>query len=70
MFSYTEHLVEYDNDLLMVYASGLTEDDYWEEYETFEEVDNPESFAEGYAARLRKDGAFVTVIPVDIEQDD
>lgn len=67
---YTEMLVEYDLELLMVYVSGMTIEGYWEEIREFDDVNDPESYAEGYAQRMREDGHFVTVEPVFIEQDD
>lgn len=67
---YTEYLIEYDLELLMVYLSGLTTEGYWEEIREFDDVNDPESFSEGYASRMRDDGLFVTVEPVFIEQDD
>lgn len=67
---YTEYLLEYDMELLMVYLSGLTVEGYWEEIREFDEVNDPESFAEGYASRMRDDGHFVLVEPVFIELED
>lgn len=67
---YTEYLVEYDLELLMVYVSGLTVEGYWEEIREFDDVNDPESYALGYAQRMREDGRFTTVSPVFIEQDD
>lgn len=67
---YSEILVEYDLELLMVYVSGLTPEDFWEEFKEFDDVNDPESFALGYAARVREEGKFVTVEPVYIEIDD
>jgi hypothetical protein len=64
---YTEYLVEYDNDNLVVYVSGLDSDDYWEEIACHDEVDDPESFAEGIREGFKQAGFFVTVIPVEYE---
>jgi len=63
---YREYLIEYDNDALMVYLSGLDEDDFWIFIRQWEDVDNVESFAEGYAESLREQGETVQVIPVEV----
>lgn len=67
---YSEYLIEFDEDLLMVYLSGLTPESYWEELREFDDINDPESFAEGYAQRMRDDGLFVSVVPVLIEYED
>lgn len=67
---YSEYLLEFDEDLLMVYLSGLTPESYWEELREFDDVNDPESFSEGYAQRMRDDGLFVSVVPVLIEYED
>lgn len=58
---YTEYMIEYDADNLVVYFSGLTPDGYWDELACHEDVNNPEEFAEGYAARLRDDKKVVSI---------
>ena len=66
---YLEYFVEYDNEHLLVYVSGLDEDGYWDELRVFEEVDNPESFAHGYVESLKKSGAFASSGQVIYEND-
>ena len=67
---YTEYLIEFDEELLMVYLSGLTPEGYWEELKEWDDVNDPESFAEGAAEAMRLEDKFVTVSPVFIEIDD
>lgn len=63
---YNELLVEYDNDHLVVYISGLTDDDYWEEFDCFDDVNNPEDFAQGIVAMYHKFGYTAKASPVNI----
>jgi hypothetical protein len=67
MNKFREVLVEYDNDNLVVYCSHLDDDDYWIEYDTHTDVDNPESFAHGYAEAIKAFGVTAQVIPVEDE---
>lgn len=67
---YSEFLVEYDLELLMVYISGLTPEGFWEDIRELEDVNDPESFSEGYAQAMRDRGLFVSVVPVLIEYED
>lgn len=67
---YTEYLVEFDNEALVVYVSGLTPDGFWEETNVIDDANNPEEFAEGYAARMREEGWTVQVMKVNIEATD
>ncbi|QIG73051.1 hypothetical protein EVB99_060 [Rhizobium phage RHph_N3_19] len=67
---YSEYIVEYDEELLMVYLSGLTPEGYWEEICDFDDINDPESFAHGYQEALRADGKFCTVMPVLILHED
>ena len=60
MAEYTEYLVEYNNETLMVYLSGLDADGFWNDIANHE-ANNVEEFAEGYAQRLRDEGKFVTI---------
>ena len=64
---YTEYFIEYDLDLLMVYVSGLTTDDFWEEIATFDDVNDPESFAQGLAEGYKLNGHFASIESVIIE---
>jgi len=66
---FTEILVEYDNENLVVYISGLDHDDFWIELDTFEDIDNPESFAHGFCEALKSTGTFASIVPVDYDID-
>lgn len=66
-YNYTEYFVEYDNENLIVYVSGLTKENFWEDVTMFEDVDNPESFAHGYVESLKKSGEFASSGPVVYE---
>lgn len=62
---YTEFAVEYDQANLVVYLVGLTPDGFWDELAVHTDVNNPEEFAEGYAARLRDEKKFVTIQQIE-----
>lgn len=64
---YSEYLVEYDDEHLVVYLSGLDADLYWDEIRTFDEVDNPQDFAQGLQKGLEAKGHFVTITKVIYE---
>ena len=69
MAIYSEYMIEWDDINLVVYVSGLDSDGFWDELYTHDEVNNPEEFAEGYAARMIDQGLFVTIVKVDPELD-
>lgn len=64
---YSEYLIEYDTEALVVYISGLDADLYWDELKVETEVDDPESFAQGIQAGLAVKGIFSTVTKVEYE---
>lgn len=64
--NYTEYLVEYDYTILAVYLSGLDEDGFWTNIENFDEVNEPEDFANGIVAGFRLNGKFAQALSVDI----
>ncbi len=64
---YLEYFVEYDNENLLVYISGLDEDGFWEEIGIYDEVDDPESFAHGFSNSLIHNGKFSSVGPVEYD---
>lgn len=64
---YLEYLIEYDPQNLVVYVSGLTKDSYWEEFDCYDEVNDPESFALGLEAGYKKNGKFASVTPTFID---
>lgn len=66
---YLEYLVEYDLQNLVVYVSGLTKDSYWEEFNCFDDVNDPESFALGLVEGYKANGKFASVTPVFIDGD-
>lgn len=61
---YTEYLIEIDPQVLMVYINGLTEEGFWIQLFSHEDVNNPEEFAEGYAQRMRDEGLSVSIADV------
>ena len=65
---YTEFLIEYDPDDNLVYISGLTKDDFWDEISIEDDVAEPESYAWGYHDCLKQMGYFSTVSQVDYEE--
>lgn len=65
---YTEYLVEYDNDHLIVYVSGLTPEGYWEEFRVEDEVNNPEDFAQGVVATFMSQGIFAQAQPILLDE--
>jgi len=64
---YTEYLIEYDNDYLVVYVSGLTPEGYWEEFEVHDEVDDPEDFAFGMVEAFKISGSFAQAQPINLD---
>lgn len=64
---YTEFMIEYDNDALVVYISGLDADGFWFDLLIEEDVNDPESFALGYQTALKERGYFSTVSKVVYE---
>lgn len=66
---YTEYLIEYDTEALVVYISGLDSDLYWDEIKVETDVNNPEEFALGIQAGLALKGIFSTVTKVVYETD-
>jgi hypothetical protein len=67
---YTEYFIEYDLELLTVYLSGLTPDNFWEEFQVFDDVNDPESFAQGLFEGFKREGKFSTIESVIIEAAD
>lgn len=65
--TYTEFMIEYDNDALVVYISGLDSDGFWIDLLIEDEVNDPESFAQGYHTALKERGYFSTVTKVVYE---
>lgn len=61
---YTEYLIEYDTDALVVYVSGLDENGFWFDISIEDEVNDPESYAQGYQSALKERGYFSTVTKV------
>lgn len=61
---YTEFLIEYDNDALVVYISGLDKDGFWFDLLIEDGVNDPESFAQGYQTALKERGYFSTITKV------
>lgn len=64
---YSEYLIEYDTEALVVYISGLDADLYWDELRVETDVDNPEEYAHGIRAGLEIKGIFSTVTKVVYE---
>jgi hypothetical protein len=65
--NHLEYHIEYDLELLMVYVSGLTSDGFWDHVVDFDEVNDPESFAQGLAEGYKLNGKFATIESVLIE---
>lgn len=65
MALYNEYLVEYDNENLVVYVSGLDDDGFWWEFDCQTDVNDPESFAQGYQEALTAKGYIAEVIAVE-----
>ena len=61
---YSEYMIEYDNDALVVYVSGLDEDGFWFDIDIQDEVNDPESYAWGYHDALNEKGHYSTVSKV------
>lgn len=61
-YDYTEYLVEFSNDDLMVYLSGLDKDGFWNHITSWEDVDDPENFAEGVVAAFKEQGQFAQAL--------
>ena len=66
---YTEYMIEYDTDDNLVYISGLTKEDFWDEIDIQEDIADPESYAWGYHDSLKSQGIFSTVTPVEYTED-
>lgn len=66
MTKYLEYLIEYDNENLVVYVSGLDEDGYWFELDCHEDVNSPEDFAQGIEQVYLSAGEKVSVVSVDV----
>ena len=64
---YTEFMIEYDTDALVVYISGLDKDGFWFDLSIEEDVNDPESYAQGYQTALKELGYFSTVTKVVYE---
>lgn len=62
--NYSEFMIEYDNEALVVYISGLDADGFWIDLSIEDEVNDPESFAQGYQTALKERGFFSTVTKV------
>ncbi|AXP07750.1 hypothetical protein SmphiM6_59 [Sinorhizobium phage phiM6] len=62
---YSEYLIEYDNEALVVYLSGLDEDDFWIELNVWDEVNDPESFAQGVQEVYKSLEKFSTILKVE-----
>lgn len=67
MISYSEYLVEYDNENNCVYISGLDSDMFWNEFQVETDIAEPESYAWGYAEAMKYNGFTVTVSEVEYE---
>lgn len=65
--NYKEFQVEYDPDHLVVYISGLDADGFWTELDCQTDVNDPESFAQGYDEALRSLGYKSEVMNVSWE---
>lgn len=63
--NYSEYLVEYDNEALVVYLSGLDEDGFWIELDVWDEVNDPESFAQGVQESYKRLDIFSTILKVE-----
>lgn len=66
MAVHTEYLIEYDEANLVVYLSGLDKDGFWDEITCYDDVNNPEEFAEGLKEGLTVFGSMtITIAPID-----
>lgn len=65
---YSEYLIEYDTEALVVYISGLDSDQYWDEILVETDINDPESYAEGYRDALKLKGIFASVVKVEYEE--
>lgn len=66
---YSEYLIEYDQEALVVYISGLDSDQYWDEILVETDLNDPESYAYGYRDALKLKGIFSSVVKVEYEVD-
>jgi hypothetical protein len=57
---YNEYLVEYDNNSLVVYLSGLDDDGFWWEIDCQTDINSPEDFAQGYQEAMLRKGFIVS----------
>jgi hypothetical protein len=58
---FEEYMIEYDNENLVVYVSGLDADGFWIELAVHTEVNSPEDFAQGYQEAFTAKGIYSTI---------
>ncbi len=66
---YTEYFIEYDPEHLVVYINGLDQDGFWNEIKIVDEVNDPESYAEGFVEAATGAGIFASMGMVVYEKD-
>lgn len=64
---YSEFLVEYDPENLVVYLSGLDADGFWIELNVQEDINDPEEFARGFEHAMTQQGVKVSIEAVVYE---